>query len=149
MSGAFVQLASSLSGQEAPLECIRPVACIDRGVGRIPANRVHRKMHCKQRWLTYWKSASIDDCALAASIAHRHAFWRLRESIPEVLTHLKPTAALDIGMSWTQIAGYMEEVGAALKAGAPQRAAPVPGPSGRQQPAPDQWPRRRAGHARS
>jgi FAD/FMN-containing dehydrogenase len=56
----------------------------------------------------------IGDCAFAATLAHRSAFWRLRESIPEVLSHLKPAAALDIGMPWSETAGYIEQVEAAL-----------------------------------
>jgi FAD/FMN-containing dehydrogenase len=57
----------------------------------------------------------IADCAISTTIAHRDAFWRLRESIPEVLTHLKPVVTLDIGLPWAQTAPYVRDVDVRLR----------------------------------
>lgn len=116
MSGAFVSLAASLCGQEPPAASSRPWHVLIEASGA-PDRSAEEDLHAALA--DALEAGHIDDCALASTIAHRQAFWRLRESIPEVLTHLKPTAALDIGMPWAQTAGYMEEVGAALAAAQP------------------------------
>lgn len=65
------------------------------------------------------ETGELSDCAVAASEAHREAFWRIREAIPEVLTHLKPAAALDIGLPWARTAEYLKAVDAELQARLP------------------------------
>jgi FAD/FMN-containing dehydrogenase len=116
MSGGFVRLASSLCAQEPPASASAPWHVLIEAAG-VPGRSAEEALQAALA--DTLEAGTIDDCALAATIAHRQAFWRLRESIPEVLAHLKPTAALDIGMPWAQTAGYMEEVGAALAAAQP------------------------------
>jgi FAD/FMN-containing dehydrogenase len=116
MSGAFVRLASRLCDQEAPLDASADWHVLIEAAG---ASASSAEDALQSALADALDAGVIDDCALASSIAHRHAFWRLRESIPEVLTHLKPAAALDIGMPWSQTAGYMQEVEAALKQARP------------------------------
>lgn len=61
----------------------------------------------------------IEDAAVAASLAQREAFWRLREAIPEVLTHLKPAGTYDVGLPWRETCRYVQQVDTALRAALP------------------------------
>ncbi len=65
------------------------------------------------------ETGELNDCAVAATEAHREAFWRIREAIPEVLTQLKPATALDIGLPWARMAEYLNTVDAELQAHLP------------------------------
>jgi len=112
MSGRFVQLASQLCAQEAPVgrdAAWHVLVEVAGSPGQSMAEALETALS------DALEQEEIVDCALAASLAHREAFWRLRESIPEVLSHLKPVAALDIGMPWSETASYLAEVDAALQ----------------------------------
>ncbi|MBU1359735.1 MAG: FAD-binding oxidoreductase [Gammaproteobacteria bacterium] len=112
MSDRFVALASQLTGQRAPLD--EPVAwhVLIEAAGTKGQSMDDALQEALADALD---AGEITGCALATTGAHREAFWRLRESIPEVLTHLKPPATFDIGMPWSEMAGYMNEVDAALR----------------------------------
>lgn len=56
------------------------------------------------------------DCAVASSMADAEDFWRLRESIPEILTHLRPTVNFDCGLPWSHTGEYVAQVEAAMDA---------------------------------
>jgi FAD/FMN-containing dehydrogenase len=62
----------------------------------------------------------ISDCAVAASLADGEDFWRIRQSIPELLTHLKPTINFDVGLPWSETTAFIERVDATLSASYPQ-----------------------------
>ena len=111
MSGRFVELAARLTGQEAPVGAA-PWHVLIEAAGAAGESLDDALQSALADALD---QGEIGDCAFAATLAHRNAFWRLRESIPEVLTHLKPAAALDIGMPWSETAGYIEQVEAALQ----------------------------------
>lgn len=110
MSGRFVELAARLTSQETPVGAA-PWHVLIEAAGAAGESMEDALQSALAHALD---QDDIGDCAFAATLAHRSAFWRLRESIPEVLSHLKPAAALDIGMPWSETAGYIEQVEAAL-----------------------------------
>lgn len=110
MSGQFVALAARLTGQDAPVGTA-PWHVLIEAAGVVGESMEDSLQSALANALD---REEIDDCAFASTLAHRNAFWRLRESIPEVLSHLKPAAALDIGMPWSETASYIEQVEAAL-----------------------------------
>jgi FAD/FMN-containing dehydrogenase len=112
MSGRFVQMASKLCRQESPLGSAAPWHVLIEAAGSAGQSMEDALQSALADAL---EKEEIADCAFAATLAHREAFWRLRESIPEMLSHLRPTAALDIGMPWAETAGYIGEVEAALR----------------------------------
>lgn len=62
----------------------------------------------------------VVDCAIASSLSDNADFWRLRQSIPELLTHLKPTINFDVGLPWSETTGFIERVDAQLAERFPQ-----------------------------
>lgn len=112
MSDDFVQLASSLTGQDPPLQKSAAWYVLIEAAGNAGQSM---EEPLQASLADAIECGEITDCAVAATIAHREAFWRLRESIPEVLTHLKPAATLDIGVPWAQTAPYIGAVDAALR----------------------------------
>jgi FAD/FMN-containing dehydrogenase len=116
MSGRFVRLAARLCAQEPPLDGHAPWHVLIEAAGPTGQSMAEALEAALSEAL---ERDTIADCAIAASLAQQGAFWRLRESIPEVLSHLKPVAALDIGMPWAHTAGYIAEVEAALHARVP------------------------------
>lgn len=112
MSGRFVELAARLAGQEAPLGSSASWHVLIEAAGSTGESTEDVLQSVLAEALD---RSLIDGCVLAAVLAHGGTFWRLRESIPEELTHLKPTVALDIGRPWSETADYITEVEAALK----------------------------------
>jgi len=112
MSDRFVRLASHLTGQQAPVATGTPWHVLIEAAGN-----VGQSMEDPLQAALYdaLEAGDIADCAFATSLSQRDAFWRLRESIPEVLTHLKPAATLDLGLPWSETAGYIEQLEAALR----------------------------------
>jgi FAD/FMN-containing dehydrogenase len=116
MSGRFIRLAARLCGQAAPVGGEAPWHVLIEAAGPAGQSTAEALETALSEAL---EQNLVTDCAVAASLAQRETFWRLRESIPEVLSHLKPVAALDIGMPWAQTAGYIAEVEAALQTRVP------------------------------
>lgn len=112
MSDRFVRLATCLTGQEMPLAQHADWYVLVEAAGTAGQSMEEPLQAALEQAL---EDGDISDCAVAATIAHREAFWRLRESIPEILTHLKPAATLDIGLPWAHTAPYIREVDAALQ----------------------------------
>ncbi|UIF84711.1 FAD-binding oxidoreductase [Cupriavidus sp. UYPR2.512] len=111
MSDRFVSLASRLTGQPAPVAAA-PWHVLIEAAGNVGQSMDDALQTALSDAL---EAGEITDCALAASLSHREAFWRLRESIPEVLTHLKPAATLDLGLPWSETASYIGQLEAALR----------------------------------
>lgn len=111
MSQRFVQLAAQLTAQRPPVADAVAWHVLIEAAGTSDQSMEDALQAALSDAL---QAGEIVDCAMAASIAQRQAFWRLREAIPEVLTHLKPAAALDIGMPWSETASYVDQVGQAL-----------------------------------
>lgn len=112
MSGAFMRLACRLTGSAAPLQTDTPWYVLVEAAGTADQTMDEPLQAALAQAL---EAGEIDDCAIAASLTQAAAFWRLRESIPEILTHLKPAATLDIGLPGTQTAAYVRQVEAALR----------------------------------
>lgn len=112
MSGRFVRLAAQLCDQKAPVDGDEPWHVLIEAAGSVGQSMTEPLEAALADAL---EKGDISDCAMAASLTHRESFWRLRESIPEVLSYLKPIAALDIGMPWSETASYIEEVDRALR----------------------------------
>ncbi|QYY29501.1 MULTISPECIES: FAD-binding oxidoreductase [Cupriavidus] len=111
MSDRFVSLASRLTGQPAPVAAA-PWHVLIEAAGNVGQSMEDALQAALSDAL---EAGEITDCAFAASLSHREAFWRLRESIPEVLTHLKPAATLDLGLPWSETASYIGQLEAALR----------------------------------
>jgi FAD/FMN-containing dehydrogenase len=50
----------------------------------------------------------ISDCVQASNLSHAAKLWRIRESIPEVLTHIKKAITMDVGLPWRQTADFLQ-----------------------------------------
>jgi FAD/FMN-containing dehydrogenase len=69
-----------------------------------------------------WSAGLLQDCAVASSQADAQAFWRIRQSIPEILTALKPTVNFDCGLPLAQIENFVASVQPRLAAAYPEAA---------------------------
>ncbi|WP_249931385.1 FAD-binding oxidoreductase [Ramlibacter sp. 2FC] len=117
MSAPFMRLASRLTGVASPLREEAPWYVLVEAAGTVDQAMDEPLQAALGQAL---EGGEIVDCAVAASLSQAAAFWRLRESIPEILTHLKPAATLDIGLPGTQTASYVQQVEAALRERLPQ-----------------------------
>lgn len=117
MSGRFVDLASSLTGQPAPMGSAARWHVLVEAAG-MPGTSMDEAL--QDVLAAAMEAGDVRDAALAASETHRAAFWRLRESIPEVIGHLKPIVPLDVSIPWSQTETWMSEVEAALERELPQ-----------------------------
>lgn len=117
MSGAFMRLAGRLTGVASPLQQETPWYVLVEAAGQ--ADQAMDEP-LQAALLAALEAGEIVDCAIATSLTQAAAFWRLRESIPEILTQLKPAATLDIGLPGTQTAAYVQEVDDALRQRLPQ-----------------------------
>ena len=117
MSGRFVALAASLTGQAAPMGSAARWHVLVEAAGA-PGTSMDEAL--QEVLAEAMEAGGVVDAAFAASEAHRAAFWRLRESIPEVIGHLKPMAPLDVSIPWSQTEPWMNEVEAALQCALPQ-----------------------------
>ncbi|VTU28541.1 putative FAD-linked oxidoreductase [Variovorax sp. PBS-H4] len=116
MSDRYVRLACRLTGAAAPV----PVEGAWHVLIEAAGNAGQPMEEALQAALEHaMETGEVSDCAIAASEAHRGAFWRIREAIPEVLTHLKPAATLDIGLPWARTGEYLRKVDAELQAKLP------------------------------
>lgn len=118
MSGDFVALASQLSGTTSPL-ADAPWHVLVEAAGEAHASASDLAQALQAALADAVEAGEIEDAAVAASLAQREAFWRLREAIPEVLTHLKPAGAYDVGLPWRETGPYVQQVDAALRAALP------------------------------
>lgn len=116
MSGRYVQTACGLTGATAPVPGEHAWHVLIEAAGHAGQSMDEA---LQQALMQALDEGGISDCAVAASGAHREAFWRVREAIPEVLTHLKPPATLDIGLPWARTAEYLQTVEAQLQARLP------------------------------
>ena len=107
MSGRFVALAASLTGQAAPLGSAARWHVLVEAAGA-PGTSMDEAL--QEVLAEAMEAGGVLDAAFAASETHRAAFWRLRESIPEVIGHLKPMAPLDVSIPWSQTEPWMNEV---------------------------------------
>jgi len=117
MSDRYVRTACRLTGATAPVQVDGAWHVLIEAAG----NDGQPMEEALQEAIAHaMETGEIIDCAVAASVAHREAFWRVREAIPEVLTHLKPAATLDIGLPWARTAEYLKKVDAELQSRLPQ-----------------------------
>lgn len=112
MSERFLEVSTALTG------CTRPIAAASPWHVLIEASApsggdVTDALH--EALAAALDAGVIVDCAVASSIADAERFWRLRESIPELLTHLKPTVNFDCGLPWSEMAGFIERVDVAMQ----------------------------------
>ena len=112
MSQRFVELSSSLSGVRNPVDSRSPWAVLIEARG-VQGQAVDEQLQAALEGAL--ESELISDCAVAASLSDVEAFWRLRQSIPELLTHLKPTVNFDCGLPLQHIPGFVERVDASMR----------------------------------
>ena len=117
MSQRFVELSSSLSGVRNPVDPQSPWAVLIEARG-VQGQTVDEQLQAALE--RAFEAELISDCAVASSLSDVESFWRLRQSIPELLTHLKPTVNFDCGLPLKQIPDFVERVEAALKSRFPK-----------------------------
>jgi FAD/FMN-containing dehydrogenase len=117
MSDRYVGTVCRLTGATAPVQVAGAWHVLIEAAGNAWQPMEEALQEALSRSM---ETGEIGDCAVAASVAHREAFWRVREAIPEVLTHLKPAATLDIGLPWARTADYLKKVDAELQSRLPQ-----------------------------
>lgn len=117
MSQRFVELSASLSGVRSPVDPQSPWAVLIEARG-VQGQTVDDQLQAALE--SAFEAQLITDCAVASSLSDVSSFWRLRQSIPELLTHLKPTVNFDCGLPLKQIPGFVDRVEAALKSRFPK-----------------------------
>jgi FAD/FMN-containing dehydrogenase len=111
MSQRFIQQATTLCGLRCPVDASAPwfVLLEARGAaGQQVEPDVERALE------QALEAGLVSDCAVAASLADGEDFWRIRQSIPELLTHLKPTINFDVGLPWSETTAFIERADATL-----------------------------------
>lgn len=116
MSGAYIKLASELTGQPPPVDSGAAWHVLIEAAALAGQSMQEPLQDALAAAL---ESGGISDCVVATSLGHRESFWRLREAIPEILTHLKPAATLDLGLPWKETASYIRTVETALQSRLP------------------------------
>ncbi|MBT2326963.1 FAD-binding oxidoreductase [Variovorax paradoxus] len=111
MSERFVAQSLELTGLALPVDTSAPWFVLIEATGEHGTDAGEALQHSLEQAL---EKETIIDCAVAASIADAEDFWRLRESIPEILTHLRPTVNFDCGLPWSQTGDYVAAVEAAM-----------------------------------
>ncbi|MCW5658338.1 MAG: FAD-binding oxidoreductase [Burkholderiaceae bacterium] len=117
MSKQFIDQAVTLCGLRCPVDASAPWFVLMEARGAAGQQVEDAVQGALEQAL---EAGLINDCAVAASLADGEDFWRIRQSIPELLTHLKPTINFDVGLPWSQTTGFIERVGASLEARYPQ-----------------------------
>ena len=112
MSQRFVALSSSLSGVRNPVDPASPWAVLIEARG-VTGQTVDESLQAALE--SAFEAGLVSDCAVASSLSDVEAFWRLRQSIPELLTHLKPTVNFDCGLPQKEVAGFVDRVDAAMR----------------------------------
>lgn len=113
MSGAFIDMAVALSGKACPVAPGQPWYVLIESAE--PA-RGDGGSALQDALETALANETITDATLATSLAQTEDIWRLRQSIPEMLTHLKPTVNFDCGLPWVEMDGFIARVDARMQA---------------------------------
>jgi FAD/FMN-containing dehydrogenase len=112
MSRRFVELSVSLTSVRSPVDPSAPWAVLVEARG-VQGQTVEKSLQAALAFAL--EDGLISDCAIAGSLSDVEAFWRLRQSIPELLTHLKPTVNFDCGLPLRHIPGFVDRVDARLR----------------------------------
>ncbi|OZI71669.1 FAD-binding oxidoreductase [Bordetella genomosp. 12] len=115
MSAEFLQQASELTGVASPLGPGSAWSVLIQASGGADAHA-----NLEAALTRAYDDGLVTDCAVAASLADADKFWRLRESIPELMSTLKPTVNFDCGLPMAQMPDFVEQVQRALQQRYPQ-----------------------------
>lgn len=112
MSGEFVRAASGSIHQSCPIGDDYPWYVLIESAERRQDAGVSALQHALEQALD---DGDILDCALAASLTDTEDFWRIRHSIPELMTELKPTVNFDCGLPWVEMEGFVDRVNTTMR----------------------------------
>lgn len=112
MSQRFVELSAMLSGLRNPVDTASPWAVLVEARGA-QGQTVDEPLQAALAGA--FEAGIISDCAVASSLSDVEDFWRLRQSVPELLTHLKPTVNFDCGLPQRHVAEFVDRVNAAMR----------------------------------
>jgi FAD/FMN-containing dehydrogenase len=112
MSRRFVELSAALGCSRGAVNPAAPCAVLieARGVQGQSVDEV-----LQAALASALEAELVSDCAIASSLSDVEAFWRLRQCIPELLTHLKPTVNFDCGLPLRHIPGFVHRVDTRLR----------------------------------
>lgn len=113
MSAPYVEMACALTGTPRPLAGDAAWQVLVEASG-MPGESMDERL--QDVLAAALDAGEIIDCVQATSLAHAERLWRVRESIPEVLTHLKRAVTMDIGLPWSETAGFIGQIERELKA---------------------------------
>ena len=111
MSDRFVKLSAQVAGLSVPVSTPAGWFVLVEAAGSQGQDATEALQSALEQAV---EDEVILDCAVAMSVADAEDFWRLRESIPELLTHLKPTVNFDCGLPWAQMEAFIERVEARM-----------------------------------
>jgi FAD/FMN-containing dehydrogenase len=111
MSGEFVRAGARLANQSCPLGDDYPWYVLIESAERRQDAGFSSLQQALEKTL---EEGDILDCALSASLTDTEDFWRIRHSIPELMTELKPTVNFDCGLPWVEMEGFVDRVNAAM-----------------------------------
>ena len=112
MSGAFIDMAAQLSGEACPIAPGQPWYVLIESAEHPRADGGSALQDALEHALG---EETILDATLATSLTQAEAIWRLRQSIPEMLTHLKPTVNFDCGLPWVEMDGFIARADAVMR----------------------------------
>jgi FAD/FMN-containing dehydrogenase len=113
MSAAFVEAAVRHGGARRPLESDASWYVLLEAAGATGQSVEDAVQAALEQAV---ERELVTDCAIAASLSDAEDFWRLRQCIPELLSHYKPTVNFDVGLPWSETTSYIERVSKRMQA---------------------------------
>lgn len=112
MSAEFVDMAVDIGGARRPVATQAPWYVLLEAAGASGQSVEDAVQAALEQAI---ERELVTDCAVAASLSDSEDFWRLRQCIPELLTHLKPTVNFDVGLPWSETTSYIQRVAARME----------------------------------
>lgn len=111
MSGRFMAEVVALCGLQCPVDASAPWFVLLEAQGAAGQQVDGLLQDALEQAL---EDGLVVDCAVATTLSDSADFWRLRQSIPELLTHLKPTINFDVGLPWSEVVGFVDGIEAEM-----------------------------------
>jgi FAD/FMN-containing dehydrogenase len=112
MSAEYVDMACSLTDTPRPLSG-EPAWYVLVEAAGMPGESMDERL--QDVLAAALDDGEITDCVQATNLTHAAKLWRIRESIPEVLTHIKRAVTMDIGLPWGQTSGFLRSIEGELR----------------------------------
>lgn len=114
----FISAAMDIAHLKAPFSESYPVYVLIETLGESDEDDRRALEQSLERML---EDGIVQDVIIAQTIEHAKQLWAYRETVGELLSKLKPHAAIDIGIPMDQMNGFVEDARTALNERFPQQ----------------------------